>query len=41
MELGELRPLTLAFRARELEREFWIRRLPRMRSRREERRDIR
>ena len=33
MEFGELRPLTLAFRSPELEREYWIRRLPRMRSR--------
>ena len=33
MEFGELHPLTLAFRSRELEREYWTRRLPRMRSR--------
>jgi class 3 adenylate cyclase len=33
MEFGELHPLTLAFRSRDLEREYWARRLPRMRSR--------
>jgi class 3 adenylate cyclase len=33
MEFGELNPLTLAFRSREMEREYWTRRLPRMRGR--------
>jgi adenylate cyclase len=33
MEFGELHPLTLAFRSRELEREYWLRRLPRVRQR--------
>ncbi len=33
MEFGELNPLTLAFRSRELERQYWTRRLPRMRGR--------
>jgi class 3 adenylate cyclase len=33
MEFGELHPLTLSFRSPELEREYWTRRLPRMRSR--------
>jgi class 3 adenylate cyclase len=33
MEFGELHPLSLAFRSRELEREYWKRRLPRMRGR--------
>jgi guanylate cyclase len=33
MEFGELHPLTLAFRSREMEREYWTRRVPRMRGR--------
>jgi class 3 adenylate cyclase len=33
MDFGELHPLTLAFRSPELEREYWVRRLPRMRGR--------
>ena len=33
MEFGELHPLTLAFHSREMEREYWSRRLPRMRGR--------
>jgi class 3 adenylate cyclase len=33
MEFGELHPLSLAFRSRELEHEYWDRRLPRMRGR--------
>jgi class 3 adenylate cyclase len=33
MEFGELHPLTLAFRSRVMEREYWASRLPRMRGR--------
>jgi len=33
MEFGELHPLSLAFRSPELEKEYWSRRLPRMRGR--------
>jgi adenylate cyclase len=33
MEFGELHPLTLAFRSPEMEREYWTRRVPRMRGR--------